>query len=127
PEEDILRLWQGLGYYSRARNMHKAAKLVNTHFNAQFPTSYKEDITLPGVGEYTAAAIASFSTTEARAVVDGNVYRVLARYLGIDEAINSTTGKKLFADLAKQLLDVTQPGLYNQAIMDFGATQCKPK
>lgn len=126
-EEEILRLWQGLGYYSRARNMHKAAKMVVEDFNAVFPTSYENAIRLPGVGEYTAAAIASFSVNEARAVVDGNVYRVLARYFGIDEPINSPKGKKVFAEIANEMLDKENAGLYNQAIMDFGALQCKPK
>lgn len=127
PEEDILRLWQGLGYYSRARNMHKAAKRVQDDFAGYFPTSYADVITLPGVGEYTAAAIASFSVNEPKAVVDGNVYRVLSRYFGIAEAINSTNGKKQFAGLAQELLDKDRPGIYNQAIMDFGAIQCRPK
>lgn len=126
-EEDILRLWQGLGYYSRARNMHKAAKMVMDDFQGRFPNSYDEAIRLPGVGEYTAAAIASFSTNEKKAVVDGNVYRVLARYFGIREPINSTQGKKLFAEVAQKMLDRDHPGRYNQAIMDFGALHCKPK
>lgn len=126
-EEDILRLWQGLGYYSRARNMHKAAQMVMQDFQGIFPTRYEEVIRLPGVGEYTAAAIASFSANEPKAVVDGNVYRVLARYLGIKEPINTSTGKKLFARLAQEMLDIHNPGAYNQAIMDFGALQCKPK
>ncbi len=125
--ELILRLWQGLGYYSRARNMHKAAKMVVEDFEGVFPSSYQQAIKLPGVGEYTAAAIASFSSNEARAVVDGNVYRVLSRYFGISEPINTTSGKKMFAQLAQQMLDLDHPGIYNQAIMDFGAIQCKPK
>lgn len=126
-QELILRLWQGLGYYSRARNMQKAAKMVVEEFDGVFPHTYEQAIRLPGVGEYTAAAIASFSSNEPRAVVDGNVYRVLSRYFGVSEAINSTAGKKLFAQLAQEMLDKKQPGLYNQAIMDFGAIQCKPK
>lgn len=126
-EGEILRHWQGLGYYSRARNMHKAAKAVVAEHGGIFPTAYSELIRLTGVGEYTAAAIASFSADEARAVVDGNVFRVLARYFGIDEPINSSTGKRLFLDLANELLDKAHPGLYNQAIMEFGALQCKPK
>ncbi|TYR34470.1 A/G-specific adenine glycosylase [Sphingobacterium phlebotomi] len=126
-EEDILRLWQGLGYYSRARNMHKAAKMVVDDFQGVFPNTYEKAIRLPGVGEYTAAAIASFSANEARAVVDGNVYRVLARYFGIKEPINSVQGKKIFAQIAEEMLDKESPGIYNQAIMDFGALQCKPK
>lgn len=126
-EDDILRLWQGLGYYSRARNMHKAAKMVIEHFAGEFPTAYNDAIALPGVGEYTASAISSFSANEVRAVVDGNVYRVLARVYGIDTPINSSQGKKIFQDLADQLIDPKKPGIFNQAIMDFGATQCKPK
>ncbi|NGM66220.1 A/G-specific adenine glycosylase [Sphingobacterium sp. SGR-19] len=126
-EEDILRLWQGLGYYSRARNMHKAAKMVVEEFQGVFPSAYEKAIRLPGVGEYTAAAIASFSVNEPRAVVDGNVYRVLARYFGIKEPINSVQGKKMFAEVAQEMLDKDSPGIYNQAIMDFGALQCKPK
>lgn len=126
-EEDILRMWQGLGYYSRARNMHKAAKIVVEEFDSVFPSTYKDLIKLPGIGEYTAAAVSSFSINEAKAVVDGNVYRVLSRYLGIEEPINSTEGKKVFAKAAYELLDKDNANLYNQAIMDFGALQCKPK
>ena len=126
-EEEILRLWQGLGYYSRARNMHKAANTVLNDFAGDFPTAYKQLVSLSGVGDYTAAAISSFSSNEAKAVLDGNVFRVLARYFGIDEPINGTAGKKIFAQLADELLDKKQPGTYNQAIMDFGATHCKPK
>lgn len=126
-EEDILRLWQGLGYYSRARNMHKAAKMVMTEFQGVFPNAYEDVIGLPGVGEYTAAAIASFSANEPRAVVDGNVYRVLGRYFGIKDPINTGSGKKIYAQIAQELLDRGQPGTYNQAIMDFGALHCKPK
>src|ERR1700749_4727893 len=100
PEDDVLKLWQGLGYYSRGRNMLKTARLVQEQHLGKFPTSYDQLIKLKGIGEYTAAAIASFSANEARAVVDGNVYRVLARYLGVTEPINSTTGKKLFQNLA---------------------------
>ncbi len=126
-EEELLRLWQGLGYYSRARNMHKAAKMVVSDFFGDFPTRYADAMRLPGVGEYTAAAIASFSANEPKAVVDGNVYRVLSRYFGISEPINSTKGKKIFAKLAQEMLDVDHAAIYNQAIMDFGALQCKPK
>ncbi len=126
-EATILRLWQGLGYYSRARNMHKASKYVMENHAGSFPVAYEELLKLPGVGEYTAAAISSFSNDEPRAVLDGNVFRVLARYFGIDEPINSTSGKKIFAGLAQELLDTDHPAAYNQAIMDFGALQCKPK
>ncbi|WKK58234.1 A/G-specific adenine glycosylase [Sphingobacterium sp. BN32] len=126
-EENILRLWQGLGYYSRARNMHKAAKQVVDLYAGVFPTHYIELLSLPGVGEYTAAAIASFAENHPHAVLDGNVFRVLSRYFGIEEPINSTAGKKLFSKLADEMLDREHPGEYNQAMMDFGAMQCKPK
>ncbi|GGC23035.1 A/G-specific adenine glycosylase [Parapedobacter defluvii] len=126
PEEEILLHWQGLGYYSRARNMHHAAKAVVAAYGGAFPNRYDDLVKLKGIGAYTAAAIASFSANEARAVLDGNVFRVLARYFGIDEPINSTSGKKLFSALADELLDQTHPGLYNQAVMEFGAIQCKP-
>ena len=127
-EEDVLlRLWQGLGYYSRVRNMHKAAKMVMSNFNGIFPTQYEDVIQLTGVGEYTAAAISSFSINERRAVLDGNVFRVLSRFFGIDTPINSTAGKKEFLNIANELISDAHPGLYNQAIMDFGATVCKPK
>ena len=126
-EEEILRRWQGLGYYSRARNMIKAAEKVITDHNGVFPTSYDALIKLPGIGEYTAAAVSSFSNNEPRAVVDGNVSRVLARYFGISEAINSTKGKKKFQNLAQEVLTKQAPGLHNQAIMEFGALQCKPQ
>ena len=126
-EDHILRLWQGLGYYSRARNMHKAAKQVVNLYDGIFPTHYSTLLSLPGIGEYTAAAIASFSENHAHAVLDGNVFRVLSRYFGIEEPINSSLGKKLFAKLADDMLDPHRPGEYNQAMMDFGALQCKPK
>lgn len=126
-EEDLLRLWQGLGYYSRVRNMHKAAKAVMTEFDGVFPSKYEDVITLTGVGEYTAAAISSFSINQKKAVLDGNVFRVLARYFGIDTAINSTAGKRQFLMIANEVISENYPGLYNQAIMDFGATVCKPK
>lgn len=126
-EEELLRLWQGLGYYSRVRNMHKAAKAVMAEFDGVFPSKYEDVIKLTGVGEYTAAAISSFSINQKEAVLDGNVFRVLARYFGIDTAINSTVGKKQFLALANQVISEKHPGLYNQAIMDFGATVCKPK
>ena len=126
-ESEILRLWQGLGYYSRARNMHKASKYILDNFAGEFPTTYDSLIKLPGVGEYTAAAISSFSSNSSYAVLDGNVFRVLSRYFGIETAINSTEGKKIFSALATELIDKEHPGEYNQAIMDFGALQCKPK
>lgn len=126
-EAKVLMLWQGLGYYSRGRNMHATAQFVMSNHNGIFPTRYNDLIELKGVGEYTAAAISSFSSGEARAVVDGNVFRVLSRYFGINTTINSSAGKKEFFKLANELLYVADPALYNQAIMEFGAIQCKPK
>lgn len=126
-ESDVLKLWQGLGYYSRARNLHASAKYVVNTLNGEFPSTYKELLKLKGVGDYTASAIASICFNEATAVVDGNVYRVLSRYFGIDTAINSTKGAKVFKALAQELIDKNNPAEFNQAIMEFGATQCKPK
>lgn len=127
PEERVLKLWQGLGYYSRGRNMLHTARHVVSNYGGIFPSSYNELVKLKGVGNYTAAAISSFSSNESRAVVDGNVYRVLARYFGIEEPINSNAGIKQFANLAQELIADQQPSIYNQAIMEFGALQCKPK
>jgi A/G-specific adenine glycosylase len=126
-EDEVLRLWQGLGYYSRGRNMLKTARMVRDEFDGIFPTNYNDLIKLKGIGEYTAAAIASFSANEPRAVVDGNVYRVLSRYFGVTEPINSTVGKKIFQAIANDVLNVKQPALHNQAMMEFGAMLCKPK
>jgi A/G-specific adenine glycosylase len=126
-EDEVLSLWQGLGYYSRGRNMLVTARIVQTELNGIFPSAWQQLIKLKGIGEYTAAAISSFAGNEPRAVVDGNVYRVLARYFGIDEPINSTAGIKTFRDLANELLDTAMPALHNQAIMEFGALLCKPK
>jgi len=126
-EDEILKLWQGLGYYSRGRNMLKTAHMVQEKYNGVFPKTYNELIKLKGIGEYTAAAIASFSANEAKAVVDGNVYRVLARYFGIDDPINSPKGKKVFQSVADDLLNKQNAGLHNQAMMEFGAILCKPK
>jgi A/G-specific adenine glycosylase len=126
-EDQVLKLWQGLGYYSRARNLHSTAKHVAYNLNGIFPSTYKELKTLKGVGDYTASAIASFCYREPVAVVDGNVYRVLSRFFGIDTPINSTEGIKEFKALAQKLLDKKQPHIYNQAIMEFGALQCSPK
>ena len=122
-EDEVMKYWQGLGYYSRARNLHAAAKSMN----GVFPKTYPEVRALKGVGDYTAAAICSFAYNMPYAVVDGNVYRVLSRYLGIDTPIDSTEGKKLFAAVVDELLDKKNPALYNQAIMDFGAIQCSPQ
>jgi A/G-specific adenine glycosylase len=126
-EGDILNLWQGLGYYSRGRNMLKTARQVVEQFGGEFPIDYKQLLGLKGIGEYTAAAISSFSANEAKAVVDGNVSRVLARYFGISEPINSTKGKKIFQEIADEILNKDHPGLHNQAMMEFGAMLCKPK
>ena len=126
-EEQVLKLWQGLGYYSRARNLHKAAKYVANELNGVFPNSYKELMHLPGVGSYTAAAISSFAYGEPVAVVDGNVYRVLARYFDIDTDIASSGGKQEFQDLAQRLMPNDRAALFNQAMMEFGALQCVPK
>ncbi len=123
PEDEVMKYWQGLGYYSRARNLHAAAKSMN----GVFPITYPEVRALKGVGDYTAAAICSVAYNLPYAVVDGNVYRVLSRYFGIDIPIDSTEGKKLFAALADEMLDKRYPGTYNQAIMDFGAIQCSPQ
>ena len=122
-EDEVMKFWQGLGYYSRARNLHAAARSMN----GVFPKTYPEVLALKGVGEYTAAAICSFAYNMPYAVVDGNVYRVLSRYLGIETPIDSTEGKKLFASLAGEFLDKSRPAVYNQAIMDFGAIQCTPQ
>lgn len=122
-EDEVMKYWQGLGYYSRARNLHAAAKGMN----GVFPVTYDGVRALKGVGDYTAAAICSFAYKMPYAVVDGNVYRVLSRYFGIDTSIDSTEGKKTFTALAAEMLDRTQPAEYNQAIMDFGAIQCTPQ
>lgn len=123
-EDEVMKYWQGLGYYSRARNLHAAARSIAGM--GKFPETYEEVRKLKGVGDYTTAAICSFAYDLPCAVVDGNVYRVLSRWMGIDEPIDSTKGKKLFAGLADELLDKKRPALYNQAIMDFGAIQCVP-
>lgn len=126
-EGEILKLWQGLGYYSRGRNMHYTAQIVMEEHGGYFPSDYDSLLKLKGIGDYTAAAISSFSSNEARAVVDGNVFRLLARYFGIDIPINSGKGKKIFTELANELIDKSQAGTYNQAAMEFGSLVCKPK
>ena len=123
-EDEVMKYWQGLGYYSRARNLHEAARSIAAR--GAFPDTYEEVRGLKGVGDYTAAAICSFAYGMPCAVVDGNVYRVLSRWLGIEEPIDTGKGKKLFAALADELLERSAPALYNQAIMDFGAVQCVP-
>lgn len=125
-EEDVLKLWQGLGYYSRARNLHATAKIIVTKHGGVFPQEYKELLMLKGIGDYTASAIASFAFNKPTAVLDGNVFRFLSRYYGIDTPIDSPEGKKEFGFLAASAIDTSDPGLYNQAIMEFGALQCKP-
>ena len=127
PEDEVMRLWEGLGYYSRARNMHFAAKYIANDLNGVFPNTYVEILKLKGVGTYTAAAIASFAYDLPHAVLDGNVYRVFSRYFGIGDPIDTTGGKKIFERFAKEFLHKKKPAIYNQAIMDFGATQCVPK
>lgn len=126
-EEQVLKLWQGLGYYSRARNLHYTAKDIVENYDGKFPNTYKKLLKLKGVGDYTASAIASICFEEAAPVVDGNVYRVLARYFNIDTPINSTEGIKEFKKLAYEVIDVKNPATFNQGIMEFGAVQCKPQ
>jgi A/G-specific adenine glycosylase len=126
-EEQVLKLWQGLGYYSRARNLHKTAQYIANELEGVFPNNYNDLLKLKGVGEYTAAAIASFSYGEPVAVVDGNVFRVLSRYFDIETDIASGSAKKEFAALAFELMPKDEPATFNQAIMEFGALQCVPK
>lgn len=127
PETEVFKLWEGLGYYSRCRNLISTARHIADNFKGIFPSAYNEILLLKGVGPYTAAAISSFAYNEKRAVVDGNVQRVLSRYFGISTPIDTQEGKKLFSELAQSLIDEKTPALYNQAIMDFGATICKPR
>jgi len=126
-EEQVLKLWQGLGYYSRARNMHFTAKQVVNEYGGMFPDSYSGLLKLKGVGDYTASAIASICFDEKVPVVDGNVYRVLSRFFGVDLPINSTKGVKYFKELATEVMSDTNIRDYNQGIMEFGAIQCSPK
>lgn len=126
-EETVLKAWQGLGYYSRARNLRQGAIQIMTQYKGRVPGTYRELLNVKGIGEYTAAAIASIAFNEAVAAIDGNVYRVLARFLGIKEAINSSKGKNIFRKIANEQLDKKQPGTYNQALMELGALICTPK
>lgn len=126
-EDEVLKYWQGLGYYSRARNLHAAAKTIMQQFGGKFPTDYSDVKSLKGIGDYTAAAIVSFAWNKPYAVVDGNVYRVLSRLFAIETPIDTTQGKKVFAELASSLLSHQQAGLHNQAIMELGALQCVPQ
>ncbi len=126
PQQQVFAMWQGLGYYSRCRNLLATAQLVTSKYNGVFPSNYLEIIALKGIGPYTASAIASFAFNLPYAVVDGNVYRIISRFFGIETPIDSTVGKKTFALLAQDLLAKNNPAAYNQAIMDFGATICAP-
>lgn len=126
-EDVVMKTWQGLGYYSRARNLHFTAKFISQKLKGKFPTEFEEIKMLKGIGEYTAGAIASFAFNKPYPVVDGNVFRVLSRYLGIKTPIDSAEGKKLFTQKANEFLDKKDPGTFNQAIMEFGAMQCIPK
>ena len=127
PETKVFKLWEGLGYYTRCKNLIATAKFIVETHRGKFPHYYEEILRLKGVGPYTAAAIGSFAFDLPYAVVDGNVFRVLSRYFGIIKAIDSTEGKKLFTRLANELLDKKIPGIYNQALMDLGAVVCKPQ
>jgi A/G-specific adenine glycosylase len=126
-EQDVLKNWEGLGYYSRARNLHKASKLVVEKYKSQFPKTYNELIKLPGIGDYSASAISSFSNDELNPVVDGNVYRFISRLFGISTVINTTASLKEFKELLNKLICKNNPSDFNQAIMEFGALVCKPK
>ncbi|MGZ2370189.1 A/G-specific adenine glycosylase [Ancylomarina sp. YFZ004] len=126
-EQEVLNHWQGLGYYSRARNLHQAAQSVVEHYNGVFPDSFDEIIKLKGIGVYTASAIAAFAFHLPHAAVDGNVYRVLSRLFGVSESTNSPKGKKVFQALADELMAEAPPHIYNQAIIEFGALQCVAK
>ncbi len=126
-EKSVLRLWQGLGYYSRARNLHHAAKTIQQEYNGVFPNNYKAILALKGIGTYTAAAISAFAYNLPYAVLDGNVFRVLSRYYGIDTPIDTNKGKQLFQQVATDTMETATPEIYNQAIIEFGALQCTPK
>lgn len=127
PDEEVYKLWEGLGYYSRCKNLIATARVIATTYNGKFPNDYQNILQLKGVGPYTAAAIASFAFNLPHAVVDGNVIRVLSRYFSIDLPMDTTAGKKCFEQLANSLINKSSPASYNQAIMDFGATVCKPQ
>jgi A/G-specific adenine glycosylase len=127
PEDQLFKLWEGLGYYSRARNLHATAKYIAFECDGKFPDTWESIRALKGVGDYTAAAIASFAYDLPYAVLDGNVYRVLARFFGIETPTDTPAAKKAFTQLAQAVLDPTQPGVFNQAMMDFGATHCTPQ
>lgn len=125
-EDQVLKLWQGLGYYSRARNLHFTARYIAENYEGNFPAAYREILSLKGIGEYTAAAIASISFNLSYPAIDGNVFRILSRFFGISEPTDTASGKKIFAKMAAELIKETDPGMHNQALMEFGALQCKP-
>jgi A/G-specific adenine glycosylase len=125
-EKKVYKLWEGLGYYSRCKNLITTAKFIHENLNGNFPEKYEDILSLKGVGNYTAAAIASFAFNHPYAVLDGNVFRVLSRFFGIEIPVNTTDGKKFYATLAQSVFNKKHPALYNQAIMDFGAIICKP-
>lgn len=125
-EDKVLKTWEGLGYYSRARNLHATARKISSELGGKFPDTHAGLLELKGVGDYTASAISSICFNEAQPVVDGNVYRFLSRYFGIKTPIDSTKGKKQFRELAAELITEKDPGTFNQAMMEFGARQCKP-
>ncbi|HLK30783.1 MAG TPA: A/G-specific adenine glycosylase [Puia sp.] len=127
PEKKVFKLWEGLGYYNRCKNLIETAKKISRDYKGKFPSTYEEIIELKGIGPYTAAAISSFAFNLPHAVVDGNVERVLSRYFGINTPVDTTDGKKTYTELANALLDKKNPGIYNQSIMDFGAVICKPQ
>lgn len=126
PLDAVMKVWQGLGYYTRARNLHKAAKIVMEKYGGELPNRYEELIKLPGLGPYAAGAVASFAFHEPVPAIDGNVYRILARVFGVFESPGKAEGKKVFRALCTELMDRTQPHIYNQALIDFGALQCIP-
>jgi len=126
-EDEILKLWQGLGYYSRARNLHYTAKYIVKNYDGKFPNDYKTILKLKGIGPYTAAAISSIAFNLPYPTIDGNIYRVLSRYFGIDTPIDTARGKNEFEAVAKELIDSVDPGLHNQSLMEFGALQCVPR
>lgn len=126
PEDEVMRLWQGLGYYSRARNLHECAKSIVSNYNGEFPNSYKELLKLKGIGKYTGAAIASFAFEQSVPVVDGNVFRVLARFFNVSDDIAQPKTFTKFFDIAKELIPKEKPSSFNQALMELGAMVCKP-
>lgn len=125
-EQKAYKLWEGLGYYSRCKNLIASAKFIHENLNGNFPQKFKDILSLKGIGNYTASAIASFAFNRPYAVLDGNVFRVLSRFFGLEIPVNTSEGKKVYASLAQSLLDKKNPAQYNQAIMDFGAVICKP-